>query len=124
MAAHRPHRLRLLVAVLAGVLMLTGFTLAAASASPTTAEVAKTSAAPKPTIVLVHGAFADSSGWNAVASRLLGEGYPVIAFSNPLRGPARHGWRTPAPAPVDHRRAGRAGRALLRWSGDHQCRDG
>jgi pimeloyl-ACP methyl ester carboxylesterase len=88
MAAHRPHRLRLLVAALAGVLMLTGFTLAAASASPTTAEVAKTSAAPKPTIVLVHGAFADSSGWNAVASRLLGEGYPVIAFSNPLRGPA------------------------------------
>ena len=68
--------------------MLTGFTLAAAAASPQPASVAKTSAAPKPTIVLVHGAFADSSGWNSVAGRLLGEGYPVIAFSNPLRGPA------------------------------------
>ena len=45
-------------------------------------------AAPKPTIVLVHGAFADSSGWNDVASRLIRDGYPVLAFSNPLRGPA------------------------------------
>jgi pimeloyl-ACP methyl ester carboxylesterase len=67
--------------------MVTGFTLAA-GASPQLATVDKTSAAPKPTIVLVHGAFADSSGWNPVAGRLLGEGYPVIAFSNPLRGPA------------------------------------
>jgi pimeloyl-ACP methyl ester carboxylesterase len=37
--------------------------------------------------VLVHGAFADSSGWNTVARRLLDAGYPVLAFSNPLRGP-------------------------------------
>ena len=37
--------------------------------------------------MLVHGAFADSSGWNDVASRLIRDGYPVIAFSNPLRGP-------------------------------------
>lgn len=42
----------------------------------------------KPTIVLVHGAFADSSGWNDVAAALLDRGYPVLAFSNPLRGPA------------------------------------
>jgi pimeloyl-ACP methyl ester carboxylesterase len=41
----------------------------------------------KPTVVLVHGAFADSSGWNTVAARLLHAGYPVVAFSNPLRGP-------------------------------------
>ena len=47
----------------------------------------KGSGAAKPTIVLVHGAFADSSGWNTVAGRLIGDGYPVIAFSNPLRGP-------------------------------------
>ena len=45
------------------------------------------SAAPKPTIVLVHGAFADSSGWNDVATVLLANRYPVIAFSNSLRGP-------------------------------------
>src|SRR3954454_853411 len=40
----------------------------------------------KPTIVLVHGAFADSSGWNAVTRRLLHDGYPVVAAANPLRG--------------------------------------
>ena len=86
MSVHRPRRLRLLVAALAGVLLLTGTTLAAA-ASPESAQLGKGSGTTKPTIVLVHGAFADSSGWNTVAGRLLGDGYPVIAFSNPLRGP-------------------------------------
>lgn len=47
--------------------------------------------APKPTVVLVHGAFADSSGWSGVASRLMDRGYPVIAFSNPLRDPISDG---------------------------------
>jgi pimeloyl-ACP methyl ester carboxylesterase len=41
--------------------------------------------------VLVHGAFADSSGWQAVADRLSDRGYPVVAFSNPLRGPISDG---------------------------------
>ncbi len=36
--------------------------------------------------MLVHGAFADSSGWSLVGTALQAEGYPVIAFSNPLRG--------------------------------------
>ena len=40
----------------------------------------------KPTIVLVHGAFADSSSWEGVTRRLLAEGYPVVAAANPLRG--------------------------------------
>lgn len=40
----------------------------------------------KPTIVLVHGAFADASGWNGVAERLLQQGYSVVAPANPLRG--------------------------------------
>jgi pimeloyl-ACP methyl ester carboxylesterase len=40
----------------------------------------------KPTVVLVHGAFADASGWSGVANRLQSQGYPVIAPSNPLRG--------------------------------------
>jgi pimeloyl-ACP methyl ester carboxylesterase len=39
-----------------------------------------------PTVVLVHGAFADSSSWNGVVSRLLAHGYPVVAAANPLRG--------------------------------------
>ena len=41
--------------------------------------------APKPTIVLVHGAFAESTSWNGVISRLEEDGYPVIAAANPLR---------------------------------------
>jgi len=40
----------------------------------------------KPTVVLVHGAFADSSSWNGVVADLLRDGYPVVAAANPLRG--------------------------------------
>ncbi|WP_436532036.1 alpha/beta fold hydrolase [Actinoplanes sp. HUAS TT8] len=40
----------------------------------------------KPTVVLVHGAFADSSGWNDVVRRLQHDGYPTVSASNPLRG--------------------------------------
>ena len=39
-----------------------------------------------PTIVLVHGAFADASSWNGVTERLQQQGYTVIAPPNPLRG--------------------------------------
>lgn len=39
----------------------------------------------KPTIVLVHGAFAESSSWNGVIAGLERDGYPVIAAANPLR---------------------------------------
>lgn len=39
-----------------------------------------------PTIVLVHGAFADASSWNGVVSRLQRDGYDVVAPANPLRG--------------------------------------
>ena len=42
--------------------------------------------APKPTVVFVHGAFADSSGWYGAMDRLRKDGYPVRAASNPLRG--------------------------------------
>jgi pimeloyl-ACP methyl ester carboxylesterase len=47
----------------------------------------------RPTIVLVHGAFADSSGWNGVTERLIKDGYTVVAAANPLRsvkGDARY----------------------------------
>lgn len=40
----------------------------------------------KPTIVLVHGAFAGSSSWNGVVAELTRQGYPVVAAANPLRG--------------------------------------
>jgi len=38
------------------------------------------------TVVLVHGAFADSSSWNAVIELLQASGVEVIAAANPLRG--------------------------------------
>jgi pimeloyl-ACP methyl ester carboxylesterase len=38
------------------------------------------------TVVLVHGAFADSSSFNGVVARLQAQGYPVVAVANPLRG--------------------------------------
>ncbi|MBY8876131.1 alpha/beta fold hydrolase [Actinacidiphila acidipaludis] len=38
------------------------------------------------TVVLVHGAFADSSSWNGVIKKLKHEGFPVVAVANPLRG--------------------------------------
>jgi pimeloyl-ACP methyl ester carboxylesterase len=39
----------------------------------------------KPTVILVHGAFADSGSWNGVAAKLRSDGYPVIGAANPLR---------------------------------------
>ena len=50
-----------------------------------TAEPAQRTDA-KPTIVLVHGAFADGSSWNRVIERLQHQGYSVIAPAVPLRG--------------------------------------
>lgn len=40
----------------------------------------------KPTVVLVHGAFADSSSWNGVIKILDRNGFNVVAAPNPLRG--------------------------------------
>ncbi|TML05998.1 MAG: alpha/beta hydrolase [Actinobacteria bacterium] len=39
-----------------------------------------------PTVVLVHGAFADGSSFNGVIERLQAQGVPVVAAANPLRG--------------------------------------
>ena len=58
--------------------------LAQASAQSTSALMAPPS--PKPTIVLVHGAWADSSSWNAVIPILQHHGYTIDAPPNPLRG--------------------------------------
>src|SRR3954451_9450497 len=43
---------------------------------------------PMPTIVLVHGAWADGSSWNGVASELQGQGFAVFVPPNLLRGVA------------------------------------
>jgi pimeloyl-ACP methyl ester carboxylesterase len=88
-------------------LILTGGALLAAAASGTALTFASSGAAGavggaprldsrtttaqhssggRPTIVLVHGAFADSSSWNDVVAPLKQAGYPVVAAANPLRG--------------------------------------
>ena len=43
-------------------------------------------ASDKPTIVLVHGAWADASSWSGEVERLQRDGYVVRAIDNPLRG--------------------------------------
>jgi pimeloyl-ACP methyl ester carboxylesterase len=40
---------------------------------------------PRPTVVLVHGAFAESASWNDGIGRLQDQGYTVIAAANPIR---------------------------------------
>jgi pimeloyl-ACP methyl ester carboxylesterase len=45
-----------------------------------------TTTAGSPTIVLVHGAFADGSSWSGVIERLQHQGFTVVAPANPLRG--------------------------------------
>lgn len=41
-----------------------------------------------PTIILVHGAYAESSSWNGVIEPLLADGHRVVAWANPLRSVA------------------------------------
>jgi len=69
--------------VLGGLLAAGAVTLGAAPA-PASAS-ARSGSGTRPTVVLVHGVFADSSGWNDVIARLLKAGFPVIAPANPLR---------------------------------------
>jgi pimeloyl-ACP methyl ester carboxylesterase len=59
---------------------------ATASVAGSAAAVAGSKTKTKPTIVLVHGAFADSASWSGVIEQLQRRGYPVVAAANPLRG--------------------------------------
>lgn len=89
------HRGRRLLAVAAAIAALSGAAFATntiASASSIKAHLQagrptnpETSSA-KPTVVFVHGGWADSSGWNDQIAALHTKGYPVIAPANPLRG--------------------------------------
>ena len=65
-------------AVLAVVAVCTPMAVAASAQQHATTH--------KPTVVLVHGAWADSSSWSGVVRRLQGDGYPVRVVANPLRG--------------------------------------
>jgi pimeloyl-ACP methyl ester carboxylesterase len=71
---------RSLAAVIGLLLVTSGVVVTApGSAAPGRA------AAVKPTIVLVHGAWANTASWSGVIARLQGEGYSVDAPPNPLR---------------------------------------
>lgn len=74
-------KIRALIAIAAAGLLAT-----ACSASTLRAEPIDD--APKRTIVLEHGAFADGSSWDEVIQRLTRDRYRVIAAANPLRGVA------------------------------------
>ncbi|MFI1467070.1 alpha/beta fold hydrolase [Streptomyces wuyuanensis] len=76
--AHTPLAVLAAAAVSAGLL--------ATSVGPASAENIDSAQRGKPTVVLVHGAFADSSSWNGVVKTLKKDGYPVVAAANPLRG--------------------------------------
>jgi pimeloyl-ACP methyl ester carboxylesterase len=80
----RPRRRSLMVAsVLALVVGL--FALGAGGAAGANS---RSDRSPRPTIVLVHGDWADGSSWTSVIERLQDRGFTVVAPPNPLRGPA------------------------------------
>jgi pimeloyl-ACP methyl ester carboxylesterase len=60
-------------------LVLVILALALLAVIPSAMSASGASTTPKPTVVLVHGAFADASSWSSVISRLQKDGYPVIA---------------------------------------------
>jgi len=90
LCALRPGRTRLIIVAvmlaLASALLafMPGGSARAAAAHP--AGAAASAAGTKPTIVLEHGAWADSGSWNAVTALLQAAGYTVDAPPNPLRG--------------------------------------
>ncbi|GAA2215838.1 alpha/beta hydrolase [Nonomuraea monospora] len=57
----------------------------AALATSITPAGAGATARTLPTVVLVHGAWADTSSWDGVITQLQRRGYPVVAAANPLR---------------------------------------
>lgn len=80
------HRLRaaILIASAAAAVTIAASVAASSPAESRTPAVAR-SAVPKPTVVLAHGAWADSSSWAGVISRLQHDGYTVVAAATPLR---------------------------------------
>lgn len=70
---------RRVLAGAAGLVLLVGGATTAQAALSTQAEA-------RPTIVLLHGAFADGSSWIEVTKRLQHDGYQVVAPAVPLRG--------------------------------------
>ncbi len=70
----------------AGVIAIVLTFLLTSGAAADSARERERNPGPKPTVVLVHGAFADASSWNAVVDGLRDRGFSVIAPADPLRG--------------------------------------
>jgi len=80
-----PGRLRLIIAAV--IVAIAGLVIPLSQiASARAAEAAAAGDGPKPSIVLVHGAWADSGSWDGVTQRLQADGYTVYALPNPLQG--------------------------------------
>jgi pimeloyl-ACP methyl ester carboxylesterase len=77
-------RARAWLAALVALAGLSGLLTGIASADSST--LLGNSDSDKPTVVLVHGAWADASGWTGTIRQLRRQGFPVIAPANPLRG--------------------------------------
>ncbi|WP_327001716.1 alpha/beta hydrolase [Dactylosporangium sp. NBC_01737] len=77
-----------MLASMATVLAVSLGVIGGATAPATVAAPVPSAAAcaAKPTVVLVHGAWAGTSSWNGEVERLQRAGYTVRAFANPLRG--------------------------------------
>jgi pimeloyl-ACP methyl ester carboxylesterase len=73
-------------AALAGSAAVMANPLGTGAAAAATAGGGTAQPKAKPTIVLVHGGYADSSCWNGTIQVLQDKGYTTIAGSNPLRG--------------------------------------
>ena len=78
-------RLRRVIAM-TSALVLVGLVLIGGGQAAATPPA---SSGPRPTIVLVHGDWADASSWNAVIQRLQDRGFTVVAPPNTLRGPSQ-----------------------------------
>ncbi|WP_431218867.1 alpha/beta hydrolase [Leifsonia xyli] len=88
MKAHtRSQRIKVaaIAAAVAGLLAV-AIPAQVSSAAVHTKHVAATTSSIKPTIVLVHGAWADASSFAPETAALQAEGYTVLAAPNPLRG--------------------------------------
>ena len=83
--AARHVRLRIVIPVLAAAIAALVIPLSQV-ASAHTATRAAASGGPKPSIVLEHGAWANTASWAAVIQRLQADGYTVYAPPNPLQG--------------------------------------
>ncbi|HJY69768.1 MAG TPA: alpha/beta hydrolase [Streptosporangiaceae bacterium] len=81
----QPRRLRLIIAAV--IVAMAGLVIPFSQiASARTAEAATAGDGTNPTIVLVHGAWADTGSWAGVIKRLQADGYTVYAPPNPLQG--------------------------------------